>query len=216
LTPTPQTVVFQRGQSPVQSYEGVYDTFISNFGDPTSNYGMSPTLELRTNDLRAALLRFDVSSMPSGANVLYAIMSVHVDYKTNDFAMPMNLYNMVRPWQEMQSTWISATDGVAWSVPGANGLSDRSTTLADALTMTSANTWYDFDVTNLVKQWLTNPAGNQGVILKAGTGAAVAYGLRSSEYFAAPSYRPKLTITCYNCQPRLGATVFLPVILSNH
>jgi len=214
-TPTPLTIVFQNGVGPVASYNGVVDTFISNFADTTTNYGDAQAIELRTNDIRAALLRFDLSSLPAGANILSATMSVHVDYRTNDFSLPVNLYSMFRPWDEMQATWISATNSVAWAVPGANGGSDRSTTATASATMSNIYTWYDFDVTDLVRQWVTNASNNKGVILKAGSGPSVAYGLRSSEYFANPNYRPKLTIRCYGCQPQGTYRIMLPVILNN-
>jgi len=70
-------------------------------------------------------------------------------------------------------------------------------------------------VTDLVRQWVTNASNNKGVILKAGSGPSVAYGLRSSEYFANPNYRPKLTIRCYGCQPQGTYRIMLPVILNN-
>jgi len=215
-TPTvgPATLVFQRGVGPVPGFAGVYDTYISNFGDAGANYGISSTLELRSNDVRAALLLFDLASMPATANIVNAAVSVHVDYKTNDNAMPVSLFRVIRDWGEMEATWINATAATLWSVPGANGGADRSTTPAATAVMSNADAWYDFDVTNLVRQWLANPAENKGVILKAGTGASVAYGLRSSEYFAAPIFRPKLTIQCYDCQPQISYRIVLPVIVS--
>ena len=214
-TPGPQTITFQRGVAPVSGFAGVYDTFISNFGDTTTNYGISPTLELRANDTRAALLRFDISSLPPTANIVNAELSVHVDYKTNDFTMPVNLYRVVRPWNEMEATWLNATNSTLWGLAGANSGSDRITTAAASVVMASANQWYQFDVTNLVRTWVTNAADNKGVILKAGTGNNVAYSLRSSEYFSAPTFRPKLTIQCYNCQTVSPYRIMLPVIINS-
>jgi hypothetical protein len=215
-TPQPAMVTFQRGVGPIPGFAGVYDTFISNFGDTTTNYGISPTLELRANDVRAALLRFDLSNLPPTANIVQAQLSVHVDYKTNDFTMPVSLYRVLRPWDEMQATWLLASTGVPWGSPGANAASDRATTAIASVTMASANEWYDFDVTSLAQTWFATPSENKGVILKAGSGNNVAYGLRSSEYFAAPTYRPKLTIWCYNCQPTGGYRISLPIIVSNY
>lgn len=215
LTPTPRTITFQRGVAPVAEFAGVYDTFISNFGDTTVNYGISSTLELRSNDTRAALLRFDLSGVPKTANILSAELSVHVDYKTNEFTMPVSLYKVVRPWNEMEATWQSAAVGTLWGLPGANSGSDRLTTSTASVVMASANAWYQFDVTNLAKNWVATPADNKGVILKAGTGASVAYVLRSSEYMSAPAFRPKLTIQCYDCQMDMPYRIVLPVIISN-
>ncbi len=213
-TPTPVTVVLQKGVSPSPAYTNVQDTFISNYDDATANYGISPTIELRSNDVRAGLLRFDVSSLPAASNILKASVSVHVDYKTNASSLPVSLYRVMRSWGEMEATWLNASNGVTWGVAGANAGSDRSTTATDSVVMSSADAWYDFDVTNLARQWISNPADNKGVVLKAGAGSIVAYGLRSSEYFSAPTYRPKLTIQCYNCQPQGTYRLMLPVVIS--
>lgn len=212
--PAPVQLVFQNGVGPFTTYDGVRDTYISNYnpGDQTVNYGLSPTLRLRSGDLESALIRWDISSVPAGANIVSAAISVHVDYRSNETSVPVSMYRMLRPWEEMQATWIKATNAANWATAGANGSADRSLTATAAATFSEANVWYNFDATNLVRQWVTNPADNKGVIFKAGSsGAQVEYALRSSQYFAAPSYRPKLTINCFGCQ---GYRLSLPVILS--
>ena len=209
----PHTVVFQKGVSPTSFYSGVADTYISQY-NPEASYGLSPTIELRSNDVEAALLRFDLSAMPQSASIVSATFSIHVDYASNSYSMPVNLYGMIKPWSDMQATWISATNSVAWTVAGANSGGDRMITPADSVLMAQANTWYNLNVTDLVRQWVLNPASNKGMILKAGTAPNVGYGLRSSDYSSAPDYRPKLTITCYNCQPQIGYRIMLPVIVS--
>jgi len=193
-TPTRYTMVFQQGISPDGSYSGVADTYISNFGDQTTNYGTSGVLAIRSNDFRAALVRFDVSAIPPNATVDAAALDLYVDSQSNANPLRVAIYRMNRSWQETEATWLTATLGTAWAAWGANDApADRAATAAVTFTMSAANTWYTVDITTLARQWVQDGASNYGLVLRGDAGSSVEYRVRSSDTLAAV-FGPKLTV----------------------
>jgi len=207
-TPTPMTALFQKGQYPTASYMGVQDTFISNLSDTMVNYGISTTINIRSGDKRAGLIRFDLSSIPHTATVVSGTLRLDVEYATNSNPITVSLYALNRPWSETEATWVQAAAGNPWFIGGANGIpQDRSGTLAATLTMTDTSV-YTFDITSLVQGWVANPSTNHGLVIKATAGPDVEYAIWSSDWLN-PSPRPLLQVTYYVTQMKTS----LPIIL---
>ncbi len=190
-TPSATQVVFQQG---VGDYDGMTDTYINAWA-PAVNYGSSGILYLRSNDIIAALLHFDLTSIPQDATVQEATLSLYVNYRSNTNLLAARVYGVLRPWVVSETTWLSATQDIAWAVPGANGIgSDRSGLPVDGLGFDSVNQWYTVTVSSLVQTWVADPATNRGLIIKADPGDSVQYTLLSSNH-ANPAYRPFLVVT---------------------
>lgn len=191
----PREVVFQQGLNPGPEYAGGADTFISDYGDPTANYGQDAALRLRSNDHRAALLSFDVSSLPASAAVYSATLSLYSQSRTNINPLPVTVHRMLRPWADSEATWYLAGAERRWAFPGANGLgTDRQDQPEASVLLDDVATWLDVDVTNAVRAWVRQPSSNGGLIFKAGTGTQVEYALASGHYLPSPYLRPKLRV----------------------
>ena len=199
LTPSPTTTpfleVFQHGVSPV-GYEGVSDTYIDAW-DPTMNYGTLWPLWLRSGDVKAALIRFELSLLPPGAQVERAELGVYWDFRSNTANMPVSAHRVLRPWVDTEATWQRARLGDDWGTAGCNStVIDRQSVSDDTQELGSkgaGDRWYYFDVTDMARYWLEHPDENHGLILKTGGTSSVEYRLESSDSWNRDC-RPKLSV----------------------
>ncbi len=190
-------VVFQYGQRPDAGYRQMRDTYVSREGDLTANYGQDPIVTVGANDTRAALLSFDLSSIPPWVTVQSAHLALFTDGASNGYPMTISAYRLLRTWTDMEATWMNTTSTIQWALPGANGLGiDRAVTPDDTRRISTRNDWYDFDITTMATQWVSSPDDNFGVILKGMAGPQVSYDFISSHYSVGQGaiYRPRLTV----------------------
>jgi hypothetical protein len=170
------TYSFVAGQKPLalgtlrvgyQNYTGSDDTFISA-GQPNQVHSEGITLSVRTQDVANPLAKFDLSGLPANARIVMAklgLYSLDADPCTN---MVASSYQLLRPWDDSSATWITATQNITWNVPGANHtLTDRLGQATYTETVRAPYTWYTWDVTSMVQNWVADPATNHGVIVKA-------------------------------------------------
>jgi hypothetical protein len=209
-TPTPTSapgsaieVTFQQGRN---GYTGTRDTDIIQWY-PDRNLGTATFVRIRSGDIEAGLLYFDVSSIPSTATIESARLQMYVIQRSNaNWTWPAT-YQMKRAWEEEQATWNQAANGVPWGVPGANDpLTDRWFRPTDLITMTDVNTWYEWDVTEMVQDWVFTPGANKGLTVRVvdHPETPVEYLFASSEY-PTESLRPKLVVR-YRLGPPPTAT----------
>jgi hypothetical protein len=223
-TPTrtpPPGLLIATLQEGVADYSGVQDTYLDGYF-PDDGHGDSVNLVVRApdvrttplQDIRAALLRFDVSSIPAGAAVYSATLEL---YCVNSGGQPLDIgaYFVQRPWSESQATWVQTMDGDIWAKPGCNepGV-DRAAEAEDVALVLEAFRWYRFNVTNMAQTWVSDGQRNNGVILKSWTDHRVEHRFASSEYTASALLRPRLIIS-YSAIG-LPALVSLPLILRNY
>lgn len=189
-TPPLTTVVLQQG---VEGYLGVEDTYL-NAWDETANYADSTWLRVRSNDIVAMLLRFDLSLLPRQARIAKATLGLYVTDRTNNNSVTVGVYNIERSWSVTSATWLQAAEGVPWEEPGCNGPGDRYLTPEDEQTLSQIGVWYNWDVTWLAQRWVFDPALNHGVVLKGAANGHVRYDFPSSE-FERTDRRPRLEIS---------------------
>lgn len=210
----PVTVVFQQGNN---GYTGMDDTYISSYGDPYAPHGFEPILAVRWQrnvnaDAEAALLHFDVSSIPAGATVQSATLDFYVTGRSNDGAIKLSSYEILRPWVPAFANWYSATLTSAWASPGCNGVnSDRLALATDTIDVSATGVWKQLAVTSIVQDWVSQPAGNNGLTIKpVGTTASanVRYELAGALH-PDPGLRPRLTVR-YIVLPTPQPTVTIP------
>ncbi|NLE77017.1 MAG: DNRLRE domain-containing protein, partial [Chloroflexi bacterium] len=195
-TATPQlvgssiTLTLQQGSS---GYSGAADAYLSSYLTYW-NYHLEPLLSIRTPDLIGSLLRFDLSSVPADAHIIQATLSLYPVSRSNTGPLHGYLYEVLRPWAVNEASWDRPANGELWGQAGCSqeGV-DRAVTYLDHEYVEFTNTWYTWDVTPAVRKWLTSPASNFGVVLKADGDVKVQYDFVSAEGSAA--IRPKLTIT---------------------
>ena len=177
------TIELQAGSN---GYNGVQDTFLTE-GEPDKNHGSNHSILVDGyDDARKeliGLMHWDISSVPSGAQIMSASLTLHVhDASDEEHA----LREMKKIWSEGNSTWNNIQ-------PRAN----RGTTLGSFTpsSIGSHKVNFNADGIALIQSWL-NGASNTGFTVE---NSAMYYGsdgvdIRASEY-ETKSQRPKLTIT---------------------
>src|SRR6185436_1766718 len=98
------TVSFQQG---VNGYSGMIDTTIRSDATKT-NYGSATTLLADGSPDYSALMRWDLSSIPTTTVATSASVTVNVVDPTSDV---YELYALKRTWVEANATWTKASTG---------------------------------------------------------------------------------------------------------
>lgn len=159
-------VSFQTGVSPTAGYAGTTDTYIdsgaagSDFSAAASlvcdyDWTSFPTTPSRT---RAALLKFDLSSIPAGARIVRAALRLYI----NTEGLGMRLFRMLTSWSGT-STWTSLSGGVS-----LDDVEAKST--ADAYLLTPVGSGLDTYVGYVelqvpvatIQDWVNNASVNHG------------------------------------------------------
>jgi len=150
------------------------------------------------------LLQFDLSEIQSSATITSATLSLYWYYpagatRTNDTVM--EVYRPSSAWNTSYVCWNNRASGTAWSNAGgdwhdANNSSQGSTPF-DSVTFAAAtvpdNAFHDWDVTDLVQDYVDGTYTNTGFLLKAATEVSNYIAFYSVNY-SGTGMRPKLTV----------------------
>jgi LPXTG-site transpeptidase (sortase) family protein len=198
ITPTPTlmplTFSFQDGVFPSASYNGMVDTYISQehqFG----NYGLASALQVNgvtttgAANANHALLKWDISLIPPGSEILSASLTFNVITPTVD---TYPIYQLLKPWVYNEASWENYAGGLPWQVPGALGPEDRGAQVLTSFAPISAGQYVISLNRAVVQSWIDTPALNYGLIIADSTGTVPV--IFDSAESTTPSYRPKLTI----------------------
>ena len=193
-----QVSSFQNGVSPAASYAGGQDTLLSQ-NKPLTGYGKIKTLRVSGDDPSGsgkdteALLRWDVSAIPSGS----VVESVTITFRVTDPSpQSYTMYALLRAWTDTHATWTRASSGANWQVPGAAGAEDRGADSIGTVTATSTGTvtiTLNQAGVELVQAWINDPTTNYGLIL-VGPSNTNTLSFASNET-SIGAYRPKLEIS---------------------
>lgn len=197
LSPTPtlfpggrNVVTLQQG---VLGYTGASDTYITS-SSPTSNFGRQANLRVRDDNSYVSLMRFDLLSIPPQASINQATLRVYPYERDSAAAMTLEVYRLIRPWVDTEANWERPSIEETWGIPGANGPgADREASPIVTQTVSLLRTWYEFDVSELVRGWVNSPQTNYGLLLRGLGSASVAYSFASANY-PSISLRPQLVI----------------------
>ncbi len=146
---------------PGSSLAAAADSYVDRT-KPDQNFGSATTLYIRPTagiDKRA-LVRFDLSSIPSGSQVLGAILYLYNDQTGN---YKVNLLQVTAPWDEMGVTWNNQPAANTGSPVGSFQLTNTKCTRAANLSNA------------LVQSWVDNPGSNYGVMLYPPSGSGDAW-----------------------------------------
>ncbi|MEX2317369.1 MAG: DNRLRE domain-containing protein [Pirellulales bacterium] len=202
-------IAFQNGLFPSVTYAGMRDTYVSG-GSSGSNFGNATTLLIDGSPDLAALLKWDVSAIPSDSNVNSAAIELNV---TNTSSGNYEVYALQRAWDELSATWQQYAAGQNWATAGANNAADRATAVLGTVAPRNTGTYRialnDAGVA-AVQAWVNNASANHGVILQD-YGVSNGADFQSSEVGTA-SQRPNLIISF---TPPAAATAFAAFGASN-
>ena len=162
-------------QQGVGGYAGAEDTYINQW-DPASTHATEWHLSVRPGGVQAALLRFDVSEIPAPADVAVATLRVHAVRRSNDNPTRLTAWMVNRSWDAGAANWTHATSTDEWAEPGCNGVpADRSGTATAPADLGEPGSSCVLDLTDMVRQWVTNPQTNRGLLLGSLGGVSVRY-----------------------------------------
>ncbi len=132
------------------------DTFVGNLVG-TNNYGTHTTLTVGRNacigyefpEWGRALIHFDLSPIPAGQVITSAKLRLYLRYYTTSAAGAIGAHRITSSWTETGATW--------------NNQPSHSVTAAGSASIGSTREiWYEWDVTNLVKDWYAGAYTNHG------------------------------------------------------
>ncbi|MCW5849559.1 MAG: DNRLRE domain-containing protein, partial [Anaerolineae bacterium] len=182
------------------------DTWVNEYsGDKNKNFGGSTTLSVdgETGKRRHALLQFNLSSIPSGATITGATLTltkVGGDSKTSD----VEVRALTQSWGAGtkngntcsllgEATWVTRDCLTPWATAGGtiNGTSYATATVP------AAKTAVNWTVTSLVQAWVSGTLANNGLLLQT---AASSIDPKVTQNFGSmengtPSARPTLQIS---------------------
>jgi len=193
-TPTPLgpdgTVVLQRG---ADGYTGAEDTHMFQYA-ANDNYSGADLLRIGYKQQYAALLRFDLSSIPYGATITQATLQIYAAGWSGG-NITLGAYAVLRDASPGEATWSQAGSGSLWGLPGCNDTSTDRRASAEATVATSGlSKWYTLDLTSLVGEWTSGALANAGVLLRQTVVTTYDVRFASAEYGNA-DYRPMLIVS---------------------
>jgi hypothetical protein len=150
------------------------------------------------------LLLFDLSAFEPTDTISEATLDLYWYYPESTTRSADTVVEVYRPkeWDPNYVSWNNRISGTAWTTAGGNwydnnGIAQGSTPYASITFPASTipdNKYYQFDVTELVQEYIQGNYNNTGFYLKAKTESNNYIAFYSSEW-SNTSQRPKLTIT---------------------
>jgi len=188
-------MTFQQG---LDCYMGAVDTWIDS-NAPGANYDSGQLLLVRSRLNTSSLLRFDLSALPAQIVLVEAYLQLRASEESSVLPMHVASYAVKRPWLASEATWLNATAGQTWEEAGCRGPTDRAALPSDRENLHGAG-WWQFNVTDIVQQWLEHNSENNGFLLESpDETSATTYKFISSNHVDTVSY--PLLIVRYALQP---------------
>lgn len=176
------------------------DTYISAiYGNV--NYGNQNSIavgkQVSDTDVVRGLIKFDISSIPVGAIVISATLSLTISGDDSSNARTMRVYRQKKAWTEAGATWNKYDGTNNWTSTGGFNSADCEQTEIGSVSLTASetvNTTKDITLlTSSIQEMVLGTFTNNGFFLKMDTENNDAYRWHSSGATTA-SYRPKLVI----------------------
>ncbi|MBF8303523.1 MAG: repeat-associated core domain protein, partial [Candidatus Dadabacteria bacterium] len=173
----------------------VKDTYVTQ-NNGGSSYGSSTLLQTKFKEgsKREALLQFDLFGIPQGAQITTAYLKLYSDYN--------------RKFRKDTATRVYATLG-SWSESTIwNTKPPRASSYEDSIAVTSTRQYFQWNITNLVQDWVDGVETNYGVTIRSEGGGELYFSSRDAssnkpilyiEYsISTPS--PTLYVTSYGAK----------------
>ena len=172
--PAPVKATFQRGAA---GYTGNSATYF----DGAAGYNSSPYLRVSADNYIKSLLRFDVTTIPITETVAEATLRVYPITRTNGNSLTLAAHQVLADWIDSQANRTQRQTGANWNVAGMAAGSDYAAEADGTATLTGVGSgWVEVDVTDMVRDWIANPAANHGLVLLAqAASGSVNYGVCS-------------------------------------
>jgi hypothetical protein len=156
------TLTLQQG---LNGFTGFTDTYIVMSTDSTPDQSIQLVVEgyhcSACIDERA-LIKIDLSGVPQNAVVGKAELQLFSPSQPRPGAGTVRACRIAKPWTAAEADWWNASKSLKWTVGGG----DYDSKAAAALNYgTQLNVWHKLDVTQAVRDFIANPASNNGFML---------------------------------------------------
>ncbi len=149
---------------------------------------------------KAIVIAFDLSSIPRSALVYEAILELYFIGERGGSGEPklLSVHLLKEAWIEGEGAFnINGEDvpGVNWDWLAALPSKFSGEVIQEQILGATADTWYSFDITSVVRDWVRGDVPNHGVIILEDNPSTVdgTKQFRTSEY-SETAKRPKLAI----------------------
>lgn len=189
------------GLGPVQSLSlqpseaDANDTFMSTFA-ATTNYATNGVIRIGgvSGHVWRGLIKFDLSSIPAGASITSATLSLYAVVDNSENARTFRVYRSKRAWVEDQATQNIYSTGNNWQTAGGFGANDCEQTAIGSRDFTATETLNQFKDFPLLPDTIEGLDLGNGWLVKADTETSDHYQFKSASDLE-PLLRPKLAIT---------------------
>lgn len=118
---------------------------------------------------KRGLIKFDLSGTPTNSLINSASLRLYLIGWGDRGEKPGSIkaFRLKRPWVEEEATWNKASKNQNWEKAGADGQSDREQDILGENWVTDLG-YFTIDITLAVKDWISHPETNFGLILTDG------------------------------------------------
>jgi hypothetical protein len=131
--------------------------------------------------------------MPAGSTVNQATLRVYAYNRDKLGSYDLEVYRLLRAWIDVDANWDRAALDRPWGLPGAEDATDRETTPVALQNVSQLNTWYEFDITSLVSDWVASPEANCGMLVRGRGQLSLVYHFAAANH-PTISLHPQLVI----------------------
>jgi endonuclease/exonuclease/phosphatase family metal-dependent hydrolase len=175
------------------------DTTIRGGTYANSNFAGQPLVTKAHSDaslVRRALLKFDTeNTIPAGATITSARLTMTVVSGGSDISRPIGVYSVTSSFQSTEATWNIRKTSYSWSTPGGDLVSASPSPVSVS---NLAGTKVTFDVTKLVQAAVSAPSGASRYtrvgLVDAGAASDNSMRTFASSNDATAASRPVLTV----------------------
>jgi len=175
--------------------EGI-DTYLRQ--ESATNYGADGIIRGGTVSTAGGrefrtIIYFDLSSIPSSDTIVNANLSLYLitSYTSNNTNITLNAYRITSNWTENAASWYNRTSSSNWTTVGG----DYDTEIISSTIITNETGWFNFTITNAIRNWVNGTNENYGLMLYAPDAEAGDYkDFASSDYTLDSSLRPQIRI----------------------
>ncbi len=193
----PAIVTFQQGAN---EYSGALDTHLTEF-HPWQRNCNEPRIRVGANNGFAGLIRFDLSSIPTGANVVSATLHLYALQWTHGRDIQIGLYAISRTVDVCQANWNEARSGEPWATAGCKDVyTDRRPDPEVTFITSGLQRWYDLDVSEAVRGWVDGSLPNNGLLLLGPADDSEIHEFASGNH-AQQAERPVLSVAYFSAPP---------------